>query len=99
MNIFTTDLSFEWDHGNIDKNYQKHKITPDVAEEAFCDQNLLTFPDPTHSQNENRFHLIGQDKSGDTLFISYTIRHKKIRIISVRIADKKERQIYDQQKA
>lgn len=94
MKVYPSSLTFDWDQGNIEKNYLKHHITPDVAEEAFADESLLTFPDPTHSQTELRYHLIGKDKSGDILFISYTIRGKKIRVISARLASKKERKVY-----
>ena len=91
-------LSFEWDAGNIDKSWEKHLISSNVSEEPFGDKNLLTFPDPTHSKSENRYHLIGKTKQNDTLFITYTLRKDKIRIISARVANKKERSFYENQK-
>jgi uncharacterized protein len=99
MKVFIEPLSFDWDNGNINKNYDKHLITHKTAEEPFTDADLLTFPDPTHSTSrEKRFSIIGQTHQNDTLFITYTIRHNKIRIISARIANKNERKIYESQK-
>ncbi len=98
MKVFRKPLSFDWDQGNINKNFVRHLITTNMAEESFKDKYLLTFPDPMHSKVEDRHHLIGQTKDKVLLFISYTIRKTKIRIISARIADKKERKFYEQQK-
>jgi uncharacterized DUF497 family protein len=98
MKVFLKSLSFEWDSGNISKSLEKHLISPNIAEEPFGDKNLLTFPDPTHSQAENRYHLIGKTTLNDTLFITYTLREDKIRIISARVANKKERRFYENQK-
>ena len=69
-----------------------------MAEEPFKDKALLTFPDPSHSTKEDRYNLIGKTKDKDLLFITYTIRKTKIRIISARVADKKERKFYENQK-
>jgi len=91
-------LSFEWDAGNIDKSWEKHLISSNVAEEPFGDKNLLTFPDPTHSSIETRYHLIGKTTLNNTLFITYTLRKDKIRIISARVANKNERKFYENQK-
>ena len=98
MKVIRKPLSFDWDDGNINKNYAKHLVTTNMAEESFKDKNLLTFPDPSHSLKEKRYHLIGKTYNNDLLFISYTIRKNKIRIISARIADKKERKFYENQK-
>ena len=88
-------LEFEWDKGNIDKNYEKHGITQKQAEEIFLDENLLQLKDIGHSQNEKRFTVIGKTFQNKLLFTAFTIRNSKIRIISVRMANKKERKIYE----
>lgn len=98
MKVINKSISFEWDSGNINKNLEKHLISAEVSEEPFGDPSLLTFPDPTHSKIEDRYHLIGKTKLGDTLFITYTLRKDKIRIISARVANKKERSLYEKQK-
>jgi hypothetical protein len=98
MKVIKEPLSFDWDDGNINKNFERHLITTNMAEEPFKDRYLLTFPDPSHSKKEARYNLIGKTKDEDLLFITYTIRATKIRIISARVADKKERKFYEQQK-
>ncbi len=91
-------LSFEWDAGNINKSLAKHLIRSNVAEEPFGDKNLLTFPDPTHSKTEDRYQLIGKTEQNNILFIIYTLRKDKIRIISARVANKNERRFYENHK-
>lgn len=98
MKVLPKILSFDWDLGNINKSLKKHSISPNVSEEPFTDKDLLTFPDPTHSTSERRYHLIGKTKRGDILFITYTLRINKIRIISARVANKNERRFYENQK-
>lgn len=87
--------SFEWDKGNIDKSYQKHGITPNEAEEVFLDDDILLLKDIKHSKQEERFEAIGKITKGDILFLAFTIRGDKIRIISARKANKKERKQYE----
>lgn len=88
--------SFEWDKGNVDKSYQKHGITVNQAEEIFLDENLGIIKDIKHSQKEKRFIALGKTSKNKLLFVIFTIRKDKIRIISARIASKKERSRYEQ---
>lgn len=88
-------ISFEWDQGNRDKNYQKHDIATAEAEEAFLDSNLKILEDIKHSQYEQRFFAIGKTLKGKMLVVIYTHREPNARIISVRIANKKEQIIYE----
>ena len=87
---------FEWDKNNIDKSYQKHGITLNEAEEIFLDEDILLLEDIKHSQQEERFKAIGKIAKGRILFLVFTIRGNQIRIISARVANKKERRIYEQ---
>lgn len=91
-------LSFDWDKGNVDKNYTKHGISPNEAEEVFLDEWVAIKPDITHSQGEKRFIAIGASSAKQTLFIIFTLRSRGIRIISARLANKKERSIYENEK-
>lgn len=86
---------FEWDKGNVDKSYQKHGITPNEAEEVFSDEDILFLEDIKHSQQEKRFEAIGKIVKGSILFLAFTVRGNKIRIISARVANKKERRQYE----
>ena len=84
---------FEWDEGNQQKSLTKHGVRPLESEEVFFNFNLLSY-DPGHSQQEERYRLLGQSNGGRILFIIFTIRNNKIRVISSRLANKKERNIY-----
>ena len=85
---------FEWDKWNIDKSYQKHGISLNEAEEPFLDKELLMQEDIKHSQKEERFILIGKSFKKIILCIAFTIRENKVRIISARKANIKERRRY-----
>ena len=87
---------FEWDQGNIDKSYQKHDVTPKEAEESFLDENVFLQEDIKHSEKEERFIAISRTSKNKMLFSIFTIRNKKIRIISTRTANKKERRLYEE---
>lgn len=87
---------FEWDEGNVDKSYKKHGITPNEAEEIFLDKDVLLQEDIRHSQKETRLIAIGKTESEKTLFVVFIGREHKIRIISARVANKKERRRYEE---
>ncbi len=89
-------VRFEWDKGNIDKIYAKHRITIREAEESFLDENLLLIEDIKHSQKEERFIVIGKTFKEKVLFVAFTQRNNKIRIISARMANIKERRQYEE---
>ena len=91
-------VEFEWDKGNIDKNYRKHGISPNEAEEVFLDEWVAIKPDFTHSRGEDRFIAIGTSSTKQILFIIFTLRNSRVRIISARVANKKERSIYENEK-
>lgn len=93
---FNKFTGFEWDTGNINKSFQKHGITPNEAEQVFLDNDILFLEDIKHSQKEDRFEAIGKIIKGDILFLAFTVRKDKIRIISARKANKKERRRYEQ---
>ena len=89
-------IKFEWDQGNQAKNQKKHNVTVTEAEEIFFDDNKHEYPDPTHSAKEVRKIVVGSTREGRLLFVIYTIRNKKIRIISARDLNKrKEEDLYE----
>ena len=92
----STLSGFEWDRGNRDKNWDLHKISWSEVEEVFFNQPLLLYPDPTHSEKEDRFYVLGHTGADRCLFVLFTIRKNKIRIISARDMSKKERRFYDE---
>lgn len=86
---------FQWDQGNDNKNYLKHKVSTSECESAFLDDSKIGFDDFKHSFKEKRLIVIGLAKPGRLLTIAYTIRNQKIRVISARDASKKENNIYE----
>jgi len=97
MTVNTTKnlTEFIWDKGNIDKNWLKHRISNKEAEEAFFDSKKQEYPDPSHSKKEIRKILVGKTKGGKILFLVYTLRKNKIRIISARNINRKEIKLYE----
>lgn len=89
---------FDWDRGNTVKNLIKHGIECRQAEESFLDENSLSIDDARHSSKEERFQLMGRDHQGILLYVVFTQRDNKVRVISARIANKKERGFYEQNK-
>ena len=88
-------VGFQWDKGNIDKNLLKHGINDQECEEVFFDSNKKILKDILHSGKEDRYILLGQTKLGRLLFVVFTIRNNKIRIISARNLNKKEKHLYE----
>lgn len=91
----STLLGFEWDAANRDKNWQRHQVHFKECEEVFFNKPLLVSFDPSHSQSEARYHVLGSTNVERRLFISFTIRSNKVRVISARDQSKKERKIYE----
>ncbi len=89
-------LSFEWDKDKAKRNIEIHGISFDEASTAFKDTLSLTIHDPLHSDEEDRFTLIGNSVQNRLLVIVHTERGDKIRIISARKTTKKERKQYEE---
>ena len=87
---------FVWDKGNKDKNWLKHQVSNKESEEAFFDEMRKIFQDKFHSEKEDRFILLGKTEKGRLLYTVFTKRNSKIRIISSRDMDKKERRFYEE---
>jgi len=77
------------------KSLEKHGISALETEEAFFNFYIV-FPDQRHSATESRFGIYGQTNAGKILFIAFTIRARRARIISARPASKKERKVYEE---
>lgn len=88
-------VAFDWNKGNIDKNLLKHEVTNKEAEEVFSNKPLKTFKDIGHSQEEDRFVALGKTDNERKLYIVFTIRNQKIRVISARNQSRKERKLYE----
>lgn len=88
-------IKFIWDKGNIDKNWEKHKVANRECEEVFFDKNKKIYKDELHSNKEVRFILLGKTKKGRLLYTVFTVRKKKIKVISARDINRKERRLYE----
>ena len=87
---------FEWDEGNLTKNWDSHQVSSSECEELFLNVPLVLADDIRHSANEARYYALGQTNSGRLLFVAFTVRGTHIRVISARPMSGKERQIYGQ---
>jgi len=86
---------FEWDEGNIDKNWLKHKVTPAECEQVFFNQPLVVRDDMQHSATEKRFYALGKTDMQRFLFMAFTVRENLIRVISARDMSRKERRLFN----
>lgn len=86
---------FDWDKGNQSKNFIKHQVSDAECEEMFFDLRKKIAKDKIHSGREQRYFLIGRTKNGRLLFLVFTIRREKVRVISARDLNKKEKNLYE----
>ena len=86
------DYKFEWDDEKYKINVKKHDVTFEMAAEVFLDDNKIDDFDEFHSDFEDRNIVIGLVEK--VLVVIYTERRENIRIISARLANKKEQEEY-----
>ena len=89
---------FDWDEGNARKN-EKHGVTQADAEQIFFNEPLFITPDESHSETERRYRAFGKTSSGRLLTVIFTLRQAetRIRVISARDMNAKERRLYEQE--
>ena len=90
-------LNFIWNLNKAKKNIAKHRVPFDEAATVFSDPLSITYDDPDHSYDENRYIIIGLSAFGKLLFVSHVETDDRIRIISARELTRKERKQYEQQ--
>lgn len=91
-------LTFEWDNNKAEQNFRKHNVTFEEAATIFGDFLSLTIDDPIHSIEEERFVTIGESVQQRILVVVHTERGDSIRIISARLATRRERKTYEQER-
>ncbi|MEK6804503.1 MAG: BrnT family toxin [Nitrospirota bacterium] len=89
-------MEFEWDEKKARFNEQKHGVSFHEAATVFGDLLAMTFPDPDHSSSELRLLTFGMSQFTRLLVISHIERRTRTRIISARLATKRERRIYEE---
>lgn len=89
-------IQFEWDNHKNEINIRKHKISFEEAKTVFCDKNARIIADPDHSQDEDRFIILGLSSALRLLVVCHCYRKNDevIRIISARKATKNEIKYY-----
>ena len=89
-------IRFEWDGNKNEINKKKHKISFEEARTVFYDDAALVIDDPEHSEDEDRFIILGLSKRANLLVVCHCYRESDtvIRIISARKATKTESQYY-----
>jgi uncharacterized DUF497 family protein len=88
-------IQFEWDLAKATINLAKHGVSFEEAATAFADPLSLTTYDPDHSEDEDRFILVGATDYGRLVVVIHTDRDDSVRIISARLATRAERKTYE----
>ena len=85
-------MRFEWDPNKAESNLKKHGVSFDEASTVFYDERAVLFDDPDHSQDEDRFLILGLSQNLRLLIVSHCLREEGniIRIISARKANTSE---------
>lgn len=91
---FSDVIGFDWDKVNTNKN-RKHRVEDREAEEAFFDRRSVVYRDVLHSQVEKRYILIGQTSQERLIYVIFTYRDSKVRIVSARDTNRKEDKFYE----
>ena len=89
-------MEFEWHETKAKTNAKKHTVTFEEAITCFYDPHQVAFYDPHHSEDEDREIMIAHSEKGRLLLVYYTIRNEVIRLISARLATKREVKDYEE---
>jgi len=89
-------LAFEWDGAKAKQNVRKHGVSFEEASTVFADPFALTIDDPQHSDEEDRFITLGESQRRRFVVVVFTDRGERIRIISARVATRRERKDYEE---
>ncbi len=89
-------MEFEWDESKAAANLKKHGVSFEEAKTVFDHVLAVIFDDEAHSVGERREIIIGHSRNNRLLLISFAERSNTIRIISARLATRREREDYEQ---
>jgi uncharacterized DUF497 family protein len=87
-------IGFDWGEANSVKNWERHRVTPEEAEDIFFRDPLVVRGDTKHSSREKRSRALGCTSGGRLLFVAFTIRRKLVRVISARDMNRREVEEY-----
>jgi hypothetical protein len=86
---------FDWDEDNAQKNWDRHRVAPEEAEDVFFHEPLVIRSDLRHSKREKRYYALGKTGADRRLFVVFTVRRELIRVISVRDINRNETATYE----
>jgi len=86
---------FDWDGGNAEKNWIRHRVSQSESEQVFFNRPLVVAEDEVHSHEEARYYALGSTDRGRLLFVVYTLRGESVRIISARDMTRREQKEYE----
>ena len=89
---------FEWDRMKAARNAIKHRVRFPEAASVFFDEDAIFEPDPDHSEDEQRYDVLGHSIRQHILLVVHVIRGERIRLVSARVATSAERSRYDQER-
>ena len=92
------NFGFEWDDEKAQSNLRKHGVSFDEATTVFSEWGAPINGDVEHSISEDRFIIIATSEQQRLLTVAFTYRDEAVRIISARCANRREQQIYEQEK-
>ncbi|MGH7700141.1 MAG: BrnT family toxin [Gemmatimonadales bacterium] len=87
---------FEWDADKAAANLRRHRVSFDEAVTAFSDPLSILLPDPAHSVGEERYLVLGTSNTGRLVVVAYAERPPDTRIITARLATRRERHDYEE---
>ena len=89
-------MQFEWNKNKAVSNLSKHGVSFEEAKTVFEDPLYVDFYDPDHSEDEERYLIVGESNRGRLLIVSYTEREDSIRLISARELTRTEQKAYEE---
>jgi len=89
-------MQFEWNENKGERNLSKHGVSFEEAKTVFDDPLYVDFYDPDHSEDKERYLIVGESNQGRVLIVSYTERGNSIRLISAREVTRTEREAYEE---
>lgn len=89
-------MQLEWDENKAERNLSKHRVSFEEAQTVFDDPLYVDFYDPDHSEDEERYLIVGASNQKRLLIVSYTERGNSIRIISARELTRAEQEAYEE---
>ena len=96
MTVWQEPMQFQWDAGNQEKNWIKHRVTHAECEETFFDPHKRLLHPALHGESETRHVLIGYTAGKRLLFVVFTIRGHTVRVISARDTHRREKSLYEE---